>query len=142
MRRRVLIAVLAATTVMLAACGTDTDTPAATSSADTAQSADSAAAASDPLVGQWIGTWSSNGENRQAILNVGKANPLRATIDIPGRCGADWVESSRTGDKISVDATVTYGACSDNRWSVVLGNTQITATDPDNGSNTLRFTKH
>ena len=142
MRRRVLVSVLATTVMLMTACGTDSDAPAESQSADESHSVDTTTGATaDPLVGQWIGTWSSGGESRQAILNVGKSNPLRATIDIPGRCGADWVESTRTGSTVSVDATVTYGECTDNRWSVKLTADEITATDPDNSSNSLRFTR-
>ncbi|MFW0791359.1 hypothetical protein [Gordonia sp. CPCC 205333] len=142
MRRRVLIAVLAASTMMLAACGTDASAPADSDKSSESQPVDTTdGVPADPMVGQWIGSWSSGGETRQAVLNIGRGNPLRATIDIPGRCGADWVESSRTGKTINVDATVTYGRCADNRWSVALGATQITASDPDNIASSLRFTK-
>ncbi|GAB18964.1 hypothetical protein GOEFS_071_00080 [Gordonia effusa NBRC 100432] len=141
MRRRVLIAVLAAATMMIAACDTDANAPADSEKSTTSQSETSDDVATDPLIGQWIGTWSAKGETRQAVLNIGNGNPLRATIDIPGRCGADWVESGRSGKTVNVDATVTYGACADNRWSVVLSANEITASDPDNVASSLRFTR-
>ncbi len=128
--------------VALASCGTDAAAPADSGDAGQSVNVDQLSSQTvDPLVGQWIGTWRSRGETKQAVLNIGKINPLRATLDVTGRCGADWVESSRTGNTVSVDATVTYGACSDNRWSVVLGDKEITASDPDNVSNSLKFTK-
>lgn len=141
MRRRALIAVLAASAIVVAACGTDTTGPAASSDAASPAAGSAVDGTADPILGQWIGEWKSNGESRQAVLNIGAVRPLRATIDIPGRCGADWAESSRTGERIDVDATVTYGACSDNRWVVVLAPTLITATDPDSAANSLRFTR-
>lgn len=140
-RKRTLVAVMVASLLGLTACGTDSAPPAgADSVADSAdQTVDSPTA--DPIVGQWIGTWRSAGESKVAVLNIGRSKPLRATIDIRGRCGADWMESGRKGNAISVDATVSYGACSDNRWTVVIADNEITATDPDNDANSLKFAK-
>lgn len=141
MRRRALFAVLATSSIVLAACGTGAADQASSSDEPSPAAGSAVGSGADPMLGQWTGEWKSNGESRPAVLNVGSVKPLRATIDIPGRCGADWAESTRDGDRIDVDATVTYGACSDNRWVVVLRTTLITATDPDSAANSLRFVR-
>lgn len=91
-------------------------------------------------VGEWEGTWRSQGEMQTAELSVSSEKPFRAKIDIdPQRCGADWRETSRSATTITVAATVTYGDCTDNAWILRVSDTQITATDPANDTNAVVF---
>lgn len=132
-----------AATMGIAACGSsDTDASDTGASADASSvTSDFAVPTSSALSGAWSGTWQSVGETKTAQLGVVSDKPFLATIDIPGRCGATWKEKSRTSSRVIVTATVTYGDCSDNEWSLAITSTSITATDTADPETTAAFTR-
>jgi hypothetical protein len=80
--------------------------------------------------GTWNGYWSGGAMAGNATLSVSSAEPMRATIDIPGQCGAEWTESGRSGSTVTVFARVTYGPCVNNTWTLSLTRTSISGFDP------------
>lgn len=155
MRARLLIVITTcAAALVLSGCSDDdsdavtaTTTTTATvvhSVSDAPPSSSTPSATSDS--GVWTGTWESLGESRAAVLTVSSTDPLTARIDItPGRCGATWTEESRRtgadGVVVEVAARVTYGECSDNRWTVRLTPDRISGIDTTDPSTTVNFTR-
>ncbi|MFE0751762.1 hypothetical protein [Gordonia sp. NPDC058843] len=157
MRRTGLFGVLALAAVLTTAgCGSDADTSSDTTSPDTTAAVTTVTEAREsesesdeatslpvqpPSVETWRGSWQSVGERQPATLMVMSTDPLRAMVDIPGRCGASWTETQRQGDRLLVDATVTYGNCTDNVWSVEISDDSIVATDTEDAGTRVSFVK-
>lgn len=137
-------------TMALSACGGDADSvTSATTTSNVVTSTETVTSTGNQTsgpaqagpIGDWTGSWASAGEELPASLNITVAQPLTATIDIPGRCGASWTEQSRAGNQILVRATVTYGNCADNTWSVRVDGDELSATDTEDADTTLSFTR-
>ncbi|QTI68377.1 hypothetical protein [Gordonia polyisoprenivorans] len=131
-----LIAVVALS-MGLSACGDDSTSTTVTAPTSSAGAIDTPT--SSALSGAWTGTWTSVGETKSAQLGVVTDKPFLATIDIPGRCGATWKETSRDATHVVVTATVTYGQCSDNEWQLTVSDQSISAVDTSDPETRAQF---
>lgn len=118
---------------VVAACGSDDG-----GSAVSSESSSVAVPESGALSGQWRGDWRVDGKTSEAHLLVVGDDPFLATLDVQGACGATWTQKSRDGDTVTVDATVTYGQCTSQPWTLTVTDTAITATD---GQMSVEFTR-
>ncbi|MEV0767711.1 hypothetical protein [Nocardia salmonicida] len=94
----------------------------------------------DGIQGRWAGTWSVTSGVYPGTLDVSSEAPFRARIDIPSRpCVAEWTEVARSGNVVTVRATVVSGSCVDNTWRLTVESSVITGSDPDNSRNSVVF---
>jgi hypothetical protein len=89
----------------------------------------------------YSGTWSSGPISRPASLNLSSLDPISGVIDIPGLCTANWTEVQKLpNNNRLINADVTSGPCTNNRWLVRVAGNSINGEDAAGRPGNVSFT--